>query len=475
MRHLRSIGAWVLLSAWLAVGPPAARAQDMEYSQAALVRGLLPTVVNILAHSNGAAPTTTVTAAASNQAFELKSSAGSGFVVDPDGTILTNWHVVDQAYEIHVTFSDGTRAEAKVTNAARILDIALLKVDLGRKLPAITWGDSEKVQVGDPVLAIGNPLGIGESVSAGIISALNRNIQDTPYDDFIQTDASINHGNSGGPLFNLKGEVIGVNTALISPTAANAGLGFAIPSTIVAHVVERLKTYGWVRPGFLGVKVQQMSPDMANAAGMPEPAGSIIAWVTEGGPADKAGLRIGDIILRFGDEVPTDERDLLRKIASSAPGREVRLSVLRNGQQMYVLATLGEWPRMAWEQRDAPTPVAVPHWNVPPDLGVQVTELTAKLAAENEIAPHPATAKAVLVEGVAQYADAARRGISVGDLILRVGNASVGTQTEWLGAIANARAEGRKYALVLVLPKTASAADFRLRAPKWIALRVTSE
>ena len=164
-----------------------------------------------------------------SQQSQIRVNAGSGFVVRPDGVIVTNWHVVDGAFEIYVTFSDGTRAKAEVLNAARLIDIAILKVDVGHPLAAVRWGDSTKVQIGDPVLAIGNPLGVGLSVTGGIVSALNRNLMDTPYDDFIQTDAPINHGNSGGPLFNLHGEVIGINTALISPTTGSAGLGFAIP------------------------------------------------------------------------------------------------------------------------------------------------------------------------------------------------------------------------------------------------------
>ncbi len=478
MRRVRGLGATALLLVGLALGPvavPPAHAQEMLYNQAQLIRGLLPTVVNILAHANGATTNSNLTAAEQSHSFQLKSSAGSGFICDPSGVIVTNWHVVDQAYEIYVTFSDGSRVDAKVLNAARILDIALLKVDVGHPLPAISWGDSGKMQVGDPVLAIGNPLGIGQSVTAGIVSALNRNIQDTPYDDFIQTDAPINHGNSGGPLFNMQGQVIGINTALISPTSGSAGLGFAIPSNVANKVIERLQTYGWTRPAFLGVKIQQVSPEMAAALGMPMPAGSIVAWVTQGGPAEKAGLQIGDIILRFGDEVPSDERDLLRKIASATPGLDVKLSVLRDGKPLYVPVTLGEWPRMAWEERDAPTVVTPPHWNVPPDLGVQVTELTDKLAAENEMPPHPAGTEAVLVQGVAQDADAARRGIGVGDVILRVGSTPIGTQGSWLKAIADTRAEGRKYALVLVLPKIASEADMRIRAPKWIPVRVTED
>ncbi len=479
MRRMRGLGAMLLLMVGLSLGfirPAPGHAQDMQYNQATLIRSLLPTVVNIIAHANAIPPETNLAASAQTRSFQLKSSAGSGFIVDPSGVIVTNWHVLDQAYEIFVTFSDGSRVPAKVLNAARILDIALLKVDVGaRKLPAITWGDSSKMQIGDPVLAIGNPLGIGQSVTGGIVSALNRNIMDTPYDDFIQTDAPINHGNSGGPLFNLQGEVIGINTALISPTAGSAGLGFAIPSNVAHAVITRLQTYGWTRPAFLGVKVQQVTPEMAEAVGMVEPHGSIVAWVTQGGPADKAGIQVGDIILSFADEVPTDERDLLRKIAGSVPGREVPITVIRDGATVSLPVTLGEWPRMAWEERDAPTMVAPPHWNVPPDLGVQVTELTEKLAAENEIPPHPPGTKAVLVQGVAQDAEAARSGISVGDLILRFGKTEIGSQTDWTQAIAAARADGKSYALVLLLPKVASDSDMKLKAPKWVPVRIASE
>jgi serine protease Do len=476
MRHVRDLGAAALLVCWLAaalVAPVQAHAQEAQFNQAQLIRGLLPTVVNIIAHANAAAPKATMNAAAQSQSFQLKSSAGSGFIVDPTGLIVTNWHVVDQAYAIYVTFSDGTRVEAKVLNAARILDIALLKVDVGHPLPAAKWGDSNTIEIGDPVLAIGNPLGIGESVTAGIVSALNRNIQDTPYDDFIQTDASINHGNSGGPLFDLKGEVIGITTALVSPTSANAGLGFAIPSAIAKEVINRLQTYGWVRPGFLGVKVQQMTPEMAQGMGLTEPQGSIVAWVTEGGPAAAAGLQIGDIVARFDDVIPTDERDLLRMIARSVPGRKVTLGVLRDGKPIDVAVTLGEWPRMAWEERDAPTLVASPHWNVPPDLGVQLAAMTPQLAAENDIPSHPVGTKAALVTGVAPDSDAARRGISVGDLVLQVGETKVETQAEWLQALADARKSGRAFVMVLVLPKTPSEGDMKFRAPKWVAVRAS--
>ena len=257
MLRLRAAVALVLLLGIAAAMPAPAYAEEAGgMGQAALIRRVLPTVVNITAHARPAEdnPVMASSSPDASDTFEVKSSAGSGFVVDPDGTILTNWHVVAGAYEIFVTFSDGTRLEAQVLNAARIIDLALLKVNAGHPLPAVTWGDSSKVQIGNSVLAIGNPLGIGTSVSGGIVSALHRNISDTPYDDFIQTDAAINHGNSGGPLFDSNGEVIGVDSAIISPTAANAGLGFALPAYQAEFVIEQLKKYGWVRPGWLGLK-----------------------------------------------------------------------------------------------------------------------------------------------------------------------------------------------------------------------------
>ena len=452
-----------------------AAAQEMQYNQANLVRSLLPTVVNILSHAEVTASTSTMTASAQepSQSFQLKTSAGSGFVVDPSGVIATNWHVIDGAYEIYVTFSDGSRAKAEVLNAARIIDIALLKVSVGHPLAVVNWADSTKVQIGDPVLAIGNPLGIGLSVTGGIVSALNRNIMDTPYDDFIQTDAPINHGNSGGPLFDLKGDVIGINTALISPTASSAGLGFAIPSKDARLIIDRLINFGWLRPGWLGVKVQQMTPEMAQALGMAEPKGSIVAWLIAGGPAEGAGLRISDVILRFDGQLLTDERELLRNIAASAPGHQATVGLLRDGREIEVPVTLAEWPKMQWEERDAPTKVAQPHWNIPPDLGIRVTPLTDELRAKTGIPPVPKDMKGAVVTGVTRDADAARVGIATGDVILQVGGIQVGNAAEMQHEIDRVRGEGRPYAMFLVLPKNPLTASQWL-GPKWMALRVAA-
>ncbi len=451
----------------------AAQAQEMMLNQAELVRGLLPAVVNITARAQVSAPTADVNAAASEQQqFKLRVNAGSGFVVDPDGLIVTNWHVVDGAFEIYVTFSDGSRARAEVMNAARLIDLAMLKVDAGHKLAAVHWGDSSKVQIGDPVLAIGNPLGVGLSVTAGIISALNRNLMDTPYDDFIQTDAPINHGNSGGPLFDMKGDVIGINTALISPTSGSAGLGFAIPSNDAHFVIDRLEHYGWIRPGWLGVKIQEVSPEMAKAMDLPDAEGSIVAWVVEGSPAAAAGLRIGDIITRFGQDVPSDDRALLRMIGASPPGEKVTLAILRDGKPMNVPVTLAEWPKMQWEDRDAPTKVTPPHWIIPHDLGLTVEPPSAEYLARSDFPPAAKDMKAVVVTAIQQNAEAVRRGLGVGDLILQVGDSPIGSAADLQREIDRVRSEHRNFAMFLILPKNAADKESRFAGPKWVALRV---
>jgi serine protease Do len=459
--------------AWL---PPPASAQDKpaaeaSISQADLIRKLLPTVVNITAHARSTEATAPMEASSPDmgESFEFKSSAGSGFVVDPAGVILTNWHVVVGAYEIFVTFSDGTRLSAEVVNAARLIDLALLKVDAGHPLPAITWADSANVQVGDSVLAIGNPLGIGTSVSRGIVSALHRNIQDTPYDDFIQTDAAINHGNSGGPLFDMQGRVIGVNSAIISPSSSNAGLGFALPAYQAVFVMEQLKKYGWVRPGWLGLKIQDVSPDMAKAMGLSQTRGAIVAWVSQDGPAGKAGLRPGDVIVQFEEDSPSDERALLRDISGSSPGRVVKLGVIRDGKDIEITATLAEWPRMKWEEANAPLKVAPPHWVIPADLGIKVTTLTPQLRSENALPSGPGGA---LVTDVSHNTDAARRGLMPGDVILQVGDVAVDSEASMREQIDAIRKTGRELGMFLIFPKNQGTTA--VPSPKWIALRVSA-
>jgi serine protease Do len=470
-RRMSVLAAAAVAAALLGAAP--APAQEMMLGQAELVRNLLPSVVNITARAQISAPDReSRQAAQQTQQFEIRVNAGSGFVVDPDGIILTNWHVVDGAFEIYATFSDGSRSKAEVVNAARLVDLALLKVQADHKLTAVTWGDSSHVQIGDPVLAIGNPLGVGLSVTAGIISALNRNLMDTPYDDFIQTDAPINHGNSGGPLFDLKGEVIGVNTALISPTSGSAGLGFAIPSNDAHFVIDRLMHYGWVRPGWVGMKVQGVTPDMAEALGLPEPQGSIVAWVIAGGPAAAAGLRVGDVIQRLDDAVPTDDRDLLRRLGAGAPGEKVTLGLLRDGKPLTIQVTLAEWPKMQWEERDAPIRSAPPAWRVPPDLGLSVEPLTDDYITKNGLPPAAKGAQGVVITAIERDVEPLRQGLAVGDVIMRIGDTPVGNAAQMQQAIDQVRNAHRQFALFLVLPKNASDKGSKFPGPKWLALRV---
>jgi serine protease Do len=452
----------------------AASAQEMQFNQAQLVRSLLPTVVNITAHAEVSTDASALTASAqqARRPFEIKTAAGSGFVVDPSGVIATNWHVVDGAYEIFVTFSDGSRAKATVMSAARVIDIAILRVDVGHSLTAVRWGDSSKVQIADPVLAIGNPLGIGLSVTAGIVSALNRNIMDTPVDDFIQTDAPINHGNSGGPLFDEKGEVIGINAALVSPTTAASGLGLAIPSNDAYFIIDRLMHSNWVRPGWMGVKIQPVTPEIALGLRMGEPQGSIVAAVVDDGPADLAGIRVGDVILRLDNEVPSDDRALLRKIGMSAPGRTVNVGLLRDGKDIVVPVTLAEWPKMDWEGRDAPTKAARPQLTIPRDLGLKVEPLTPELRAKNELPPDRT---GVLVTGVDQETDAAQRGVKTGDVILQVGQVPVATAEEVQRQIDRLREGKWSIALFLIWPKSELDENPQFPGPKWYALQLDSD
>lgn len=460
-------GYRTILAAGLALVAPA-HAQQMQFYHAELVRALLPTVVNITARAEVAAPEPAPAMAGSipSERFEIRTSVGSGYVIDPAGTIGTSWHVVAGAYEIIVTFADGSRTEAEVANAARIPDVAILKVHVGHPLTAVRWGDSSKLQIGEPVLAMGDPLGVGLSVTAGIVSGLNRNILNTPFEDFIQTDAPINHGNSGGPLFNLAGELIGMNTALVSPTTASAGVGFALPSNDLHFVVDRLQQYGWVAPGWMGVKIQPVTPEIALGLGLTEPQDVIVNEVTSGGPGAAAGLQVGDVLTRFDDEVPSDDRAWQREIGRSSPGRVVKIGLWRDGQALVLPVTLAEWPKTEWEEYNAPTKATKPHWSTRHDLGLLVKPLTIELRAKNEL---PSNSKGVFVSGVVAESEAARSGVKPGDLVIQVGQHLVATSQDMQREIDRARAGNREVALFLILPRNA---EDVFPGPKWYALRV---
>ena len=444
-----------------------ARAENVGPGQSGLIAGLLPTVVNIAVRKDEPpTPAPTEAGAATDSSSNIKSYVGSGFVIDPSGLVVTNYHVVEDAFEIAVTFSDGNRLSGKLLSASRLADIALVKVETDHPIAAAHWGDSDKLQVGDQVFAAGDPFSIGLSVSAGIVSGLNRDIQNSPYDDLIQTDATINHGNSGGPLFDMKGSVIGVNSTILSPTTGSAGIGFAIPASSARFVVDQLRKYGWVHPGWIGVKIQTVTREVADAIGMAQPQGSIVSWVLPDAPAKKAGLVIGDVILRYNGMVPTDERALLRYIAHTEAGDKVTLLVRRNGSDREIMVTPEAWPRNQWEARDAPMPVQQPKITVPPNLGLSLALLgpedKQKLGLQTGL-------PGVMVTNVAANSDSASHGLVSGDIILRVRDRTVSTPEEVEASVQAARADKREFVLVLVLPKAATTPG-----PKWVALRLDS-
>jgi serine protease Do len=443
---------------------PVAAQQMMEFNQSERISGLLPSVVNITATLPGGTQSDagSATNAAAAQPQTVK---GSGFVIDPSGLIATNDHVIHGAYQLQVMFSDGQTEPARLVATAPSIDVAVIKVETQYALVAVRWGDSNKLQIGDSVIAIGNALGLGMAVSSGVVSALNKNIDASPFDDYIQTDASINHGNSGGPLFNAAGEVIGMDTALISPTTGSVGLGFAQPSDDVKFVTERLILDGWPKIGWTGSVAEDVTPQLAQALGMQSPRGQIIAALTADGPAAAAGLRVGDVVLRFGDHTPTDVRELRRLVARSTVGQTVPVAVLRNGQERIFQVTIKQWPLTAAQIRADSTQAAAPAVTVPPDLGLTLSAITNEVRTKYGFGVAQA---GVVIEGISAGTDAATRGLSPGDLILRVQSGQVQTPQQVQEAIDAARTQHRPYIAALVQRKAQDTA-----APVWIALQVS--
>ncbi|HYD69377.1 DegQ family serine endoprotease [Azospirillum sp.] len=374
---------------------------------------------------------------------------GSGFVIDPSGYVVTNNHVVGEAAEIHVILHDGTRLDAKLVGSDPLTDLALLKVEPKQPLAATRWGDSEKVEVGDWVVAIGNPFGLGGSVTAGILSARARDIQQGPYDEFLQTDASINRGNSGGPLYNLEGEVIGINTAIYSPTGGSVGIGFAIPSALARPVIEQLKDHGEVKRGWLGVQVQRVTQDIADNLGVQEPKGALVTSVTPGGPAEKAGIRQGDVIVHFAGKDIKSMRELPRVVANTPIGREADVALLREGRQTSLKVTVGELQAerlMAAAGSSEPRPPAATG-RTEKILGLTLAPLTPALRETFEL---DADAQGVVVTDVAEGSVASNRGLDPGDIILEVGQEPVVRPEDVISRIRQAREQGRKTVLMLI-------------------------
>ncbi|MDR3533146.1 MAG: trypsin-like peptidase domain-containing protein [Rhodopila sp.] len=436
-----------------------------QASDSELIRKLLPSVVTINTRRD---PTRSASGQnAANTSPEFTRAIASGFVIDPSGVIATCGHVVRGAWQFDVTFADGTIVPAHVLNASGLIDVALIKVDVGHKLPALHWGDSDELEIGDSVFTIGNALGVGIAVTGGIVSALNRDIMDSPYDDFIQTDAAINHGNSGGPLFNLKGEVVGIDSDIISSTTSWSGVGFAMPSRAARTVIGELMNPDEPRPGWIGVKLQPVTSEMREALGMERVEGSIVANVVSGGPAAEAGLRVGDIVLHLGTAPPTDHRALLRAILAAPTGQPITLALWRDGKEQSLEVTVKQWPIGRWDALDVPVTKPPPQRQIPPDLGIALAALDGANRARFGLALNQT---GVLVTEVAANTDAADQGLAPGDVILRVQDKTVSTAAEARAAFAKARVENRQFVLILIAPK----AHDEKAGPKWITLRVTN-
>lgn len=380
------------------------------------------------------------------QREQREQALGSGFVISADGYIVTNNHVIEGADEIEIEFFSGQRLKATLVGRDTKTDIALLKVESPTPLPFVSFGDSDTMRVGDWVMAMGNPLGQGFSVSAGIVSARGRELQGS-YDDFIQTDAAINKGNSGGPLFNMEGQVIGVNTAILSPTGGSIGIGFSMASNVVTKVVDQLKQYGETRRGWLGVKIQDVTPDVADAMGLATAAGALITDVPDG-PAKDAGLLAGDVITTFNGEEISDVRDLTRTVADSPIGEEVPVTVLRDGKEQTIPVKLGRREEAEAEVLPAS---GTPQEQAQPKelevLGLTLAPLDAETASRMGL---PADAKGLLVTDVDASSDAAAKGLMPGILIVEAGQRPVTRLSDLSDRIDEAKEAGRKSILLLV-------------------------
>ena len=381
------------------------------------------------------------------QARPRRSSAlGSGFVVSSDGYIVTNNHVIDKADEIVIEFFDGKELVAKLVGRDPKTDIAVLKVEASEPLPFVGFGDSDIARVGDWVMAIGNPLGQGFSVSAGIISARNRTLRSGPYDDFIQTDAAINRGNSGGPLFNMNGEVIGVNTAIISPNGGSIGLGFSMSSRVVGRVVKQLKEYGETRRGWLGVQIQDIDSDMAEALGLDEVSGALVSGVPEGPGAD-AGIQSGDVIISFDGVEVEDTRGLVTAVGNADVGKVVRVIIFRDGKTKTIKVTLGR-REAAEKEKLVPVVKAPEKIKETEKLGMKLLTINPESRTQLNL---PEDLEGVAVLDVSETSDAFEKGLRAGDVIVEAGRTKIADVNDISEIFENAIEAGRKSILLLVL------------------------
>src|SRR5476651_990077 len=389
-------------------------------------------------------------------------SLGSGFIIDPSGLVVTNNHVIADADEVSVILNDGTTLKAEIIGRDTKTDLALLKVKAAAPLKAVKFGDSDKLRLGEWVIAIGNPFSLGGTVTAGIVSARNRDINSGPYDSYIQTDAAINRGNSGGPLFNLDGEVIGVNTLIISPSGGSICIGFAVPSKTVAGVVDQLRQFGELRRGWLGVRIQQVTDEIAESLNIKPARGALIAGVDDKGPAKPAGIEPGDVVVKFDGKDIKEPKDLSRVVGGTAGGKEVDVVIIRTGQEDTRKVTLGKLddgdkaqPAAAKSQPEPEKPVTQKA------LGLDLATLSKDLRGRYKIKD---SVKGVIITGVDGTSDAADKRLSAGDVIVEVAQEAVTNAADVKKRVDQLKKDGKKSVLLLM-----SNADGELR---FVALSV---
>ncbi|MBX3496796.1 MAG: DegQ family serine endoprotease [Parvibaculum sp.] len=389
-------------------------------------------------------------------------SLGSGFFIDPSGIVVTNNHVIDGADKIEIVMTDGTTLPATLMGRDPKTDIAVLKVESRTPLPFVELGDSSKARVGDWVIAIGNPFGLGGTVTAGIISALNRDIHAGNYDDFIQTDASINRGNSGGPLFDMEGRVVGVNSAIISPSGASVGIGFAIPASTVRSIVDQIIEHGETRRGWIGVRIQTVTPEIADSLGLSPARGALVAGVNEGGPAADAGVEAGDIVLSFDGRNIASMRDLPRIVAETEVGKTVDVEIFRGGRTIGIKVAVARLDESE-EQVEAKSPAETPVPAQTVVLGLSLSELTAETRRRFNV---DAATNGVLVTDVDPLSAAAEKGVRPGDVIVQIAQRDVARPADVERIVGSEEKAGRN----TVLLRLSSGGDIR-----FVALRLGGE
>ena len=376
-------------------------------------------------------------------------SLGSGFVIDPSGLVVTNNHVISEADEISVILNDGTRLKATLVGRDQKTDLALLRVKSDKPLKSVKFGDSDRLRLGEWVVAIGNPFSLGGTVTAGIVSARNRDINSGPYDNYIQTDAAINRGNSGGPLFNLDGEVVGINTAIISPSGGSIGIGFSVPSKTAMPVIDQLRQFGETRRGWLGVKIQQVTDEIAETLNLKPVRGALVAGIDDRGPAKPAGIEAGDVIIKFDGKDIKEMRDLPRVVADTPVGKDVEVVVVRKGQEVKKTVKLGRLEDTDKLAAATPNKDAAPEQKsvVQKALGLNLANMTDELRKKYKIKD---TVSGVVITSVDSNTPASEKRLTPGDVVVEVAQEEVKTAADLQKRIDQLKKDGRKTALLLV-------------------------